>query len=77
MSYRYIREHYGLDFKFGDRVMHDETQKHGAVVDENSGCAHYVQVQFDGARFPVPCHPQSLIKEGQTPPTFKTTEAMG
>lgn len=60
MTYDYVRRTYEFEPRVGRRVRHDETQKEGVITAENLGCAHYVQVQFDGADFSLPCHPDSL-----------------
>ncbi len=60
--YRYIREMYGLDFRPGERVALEITNKPGTVAREDRSVSHYVQVRFDGQRHLSPCHPGSLIK---------------
>ena len=59
MSATYVREHYAVDFKRGDRVLMDG--KPGVVV---SFPGQYVGVRFDGEKHTSRCHPTwRLTKE--------------
>jgi hypothetical protein len=60
--YDYIRQAYGLDFKPGQRVHHNEgcNLPDGTVARENKNQAHHVMVRFDGRKHSDPCHPKAL-----------------
>lgn len=60
MSYDYVRRFYGVDPKVGHRVRHIVTKKLGEIRPEKPGLGNYVQVRFDGQKFPLPCHPTEL-----------------
>ena len=52
MSAQYVRDHYGVDFKVGDRVTVDG--RPGVVV---SFPGQYVGVRLDGQKHTSRCHP--------------------
>lgn len=60
MAYDYIKRAYGVDPREGQRVKHTVTGEFGTVTAEDPGQGHYVQVQFEGRRFSLPCHPTEL-----------------
>lgn len=61
MSYEYIKQTYGVSPEPGKVVYHTVTKEWGVVKRENRSASHYVQVTFEGARHPVPCHPTELL----------------
>lgn len=60
MAYSYIKRNYKFEPEVGRRVRHTTLKQEGEITPEDSSCAHYVQVQFDGREFSVPCHPMEL-----------------
>ena len=62
-SYEAVKEKFGLSFRPGMRVRHDETGQTGTVRKPHHKRDKHVRVQFDGASFTMPCYPPSLIKE--------------
>lgn len=66
--YDYIRRTYLTNPIVGQRVVHTETKREGVVMPEAPSAGHYVQVQFDGDDFPLPCHPKALA-DTMPPPT--------
>jgi hypothetical protein len=60
MPYDYVKTHYSVDPKVGQRVTHQVTKKDGVIMREKPSQAHYVMVKFDGRGFSVPCHPTEL-----------------
>lgn len=62
MSAAYVRQHYGVDFKRGDRVVHEDRHgaRHGVIV---SFPRQYVGVRFDGYAATAWAHPLELTHE--------------
>jgi hypothetical protein len=69
MIYDYIERAYGKRFWSGQRVKFEEARdkrdtlsREGTVKDPDPSYGlHYVMVQFDGEKWPLPCHPGSLV----------------
>lgn len=60
MNYDYIASVYGYRPEVGRRVRHTETGKFGVIKPEPRTQQHYVQVQFEGQNFNLPCHPKAI-----------------
>lgn len=60
MAYDYIKKNYSFAPEVGKRVRHTETKRTGVIGRESPSAGHYVQVKFDGQKFNLPCHPNSL-----------------
>lgn len=60
MAYEYIKRTYTFQPKVGRRVRHTITGEYGEIRREDRSASHYVQVQFDTRKFPLPCHPGEL-----------------
>ncbi len=58
MTYEYIRQSYGKDYRPGIRVK--MAAKYGTITKEDKSCSHYVQVRFDDRKFSVSVHPLDL-----------------
>ena len=59
MAYEYVKQAYGVNPVIGERVRHNEIDKHGTIVARKS-YDQYVYVRFDGEKHPKPCHPTAL-----------------
>lgn len=55
-----IKRTYTFRPEVGKCVRHTETNEVGTIAREDRSASHYVQVQFDGKSFAVPCHPMAL-----------------
>jgi hypothetical protein len=59
MAYEYVKQAYGVNPVPGQRVRHNEIDKHGVIARRKS-YDNYVYVKFDGEEFAKPCHPCAL-----------------
>jgi hypothetical protein len=59
MAYEYVKQAYGVNPVPGQRVRHNENDKHGVIARRKS-YDNYVYVKFDGEEFAKPCHPCAL-----------------
>ena len=62
MSAEYVRRHYGVDFKRGDRITVDG--KPGVIV---SFPGQYLGVRFDGSRLTLRAHPTWRVERIANP----------
>lgn len=59
-GYEYVRRHYGLNIRIGQRVRLKKSGQQGVVTYPGSASSQYVYVGIDGYAAPVPVHPHYI-----------------